>query len=171
MKYSYTAIDGAGRRRRAVIEAINQKTAEDQLKNEHIVSLTPHWREKLAAVFKRQGKNTDPVRFARELAVMLKVGVPLGRALDILALAFPEWNLGEVKQRISEGMNLGEALKCGGEQVPQAIAGSAERLRDPYTLKPMRWDAEKRRIYFEAKSARARTLAPGVEKGRVYLEL
>lgn len=56
-------------------------------------------------------------------------------------------------------------------QVPQAIAGSAERLRDPYALKPMRWDAEKRRIYFEAKGERTRKLAHGVEKGRVYLEL
>ncbi len=66
-----------------------------------------------------------------------------------------------------------ELLAAGvtAEQVPQAIAGSAERLRDPYTLKPMRWDAEKRRIYFEAKGERTRMLAHGVEKGRVYLQL
>jgi hypothetical protein len=66
-----------------------------------------------------------------------------------------------------------ELLAAGvtAEQVPQAIAASAERLRDPYTLKPMRWDAAKRRIYFDAKGERSRVLAPGVEKGRVYVEL
>jgi hypothetical protein len=66
-----------------------------------------------------------------------------------------------------------ELLAAGvtAEQVPQAIAASAEHLHDPYTLKPMRWDAAKRRIYFEAKGERSRTLAPGVEKGRVHVEL
>jgi len=66
-----------------------------------------------------------------------------------------------------------ELLAAGvtAEQVPQAIAATAERLRDPYTLKPMRWDAEKRRIYFEAKSKHTRALVHGVEKGRVYLQL
>jgi len=63
------------------------------------------------------------------------------------------------------------AANVTAEQVPRAIEASAERLRDPYTLKPMRWDAAHRRICFEAKGARSRTLAPGVEKGRVCLEL
>ena len=63
------------------------------------------------------------------------------------------------------------AANVTAEQVPRAIEASAERLRDPYTLKPMRWDAAHKRFCFEAKGARSRTLAPGVEKGRVCLEL
>lgn len=54
---------------------------------------------------------------------------------------------------------------------PQAIARSAARFHDPYTLKPMRWDVEKKRIYFEARGEPTRKLTLGVDKGRVFLEL
>jgi hypothetical protein len=55
------------------------------------------------------------------------------------------------------------------EQAPEFISKSAPELRNPYTQKPMSWDAEKKRIYFETKSTGVKRLKNGVENSRVFI--
>jgi hypothetical protein len=59
----------------------------------------------------------------------------------------------------------------GAEGAANHLAASAPRFHDPYTQKPMRWDAEKRHIYFEAQSSFSKRRKEGVDNGRVFIEL
>jgi hypothetical protein len=51
------------------------------------------------------------------------------------------------------------------------IAQSAPRFHDPYTQKPMRWDAQKKRVYFEAQGSVAKRRTDGVDNGKVFIAL
>ena len=57
------------------------------------------------------------------------------------------------------------------EQAPKFIAKSDAGLHNPYTRKPMSWDADKKRIYFEAKSAGTKRFKQGVDNNQVYVQL
>jgi hypothetical protein len=59
----------------------------------------------------------------------------------------------------------------GTEGAANFLAASAPRFHDPYTQKPMRWDAEKRRVYFEAQGSFSKRRREGVDNGRVFIEL
>lgn len=59
----------------------------------------------------------------------------------------------------------------GAEGAADFIAKSAPRFHDPYTQKPMRWDAEKKRVYFEAKGSFAKRRTDGVDNGKVFIAL
>ncbi len=59
----------------------------------------------------------------------------------------------------------------GAEGAADFVAKSEPRFHDPYTQKPMRWDAEKKRIYFEAKGSFSKRRTDGVEGGRVFIAL
>ena len=57
----------------------------------------------------------------------------------------------------------------GVEQAPGFIANSDARFQNPYTRKPMGWDAEKKRMYFDASGSYVKQFKQGVEGGRVFV--
>ncbi len=63
------------------------------------------------------------------------------------------------------------AAGVGAEQAQEYIAKSDASLHNPYVRKPLNWDAEKKRVYFAAKSSAIKRLKNGVENGRVYAAL
>lgn len=63
------------------------------------------------------------------------------------------------------------AAGVGAEGAAEFLAKSEPRFHDPYTQKPMRWDAEKKRVYFEAKGSFAKRRTDGVDNGKVYIAL
>ena len=98
---------------------------------------------------------------------------PVGTIL--VSISMPAWNDYPLRLHDLDALNrlVGlrvELLAMGvnPEQVPESIAAAGPRFYDPYTQKPMRWDPQKKRLYFEAGSKRTRELKSGVENGRVY---
>lgn len=59
----------------------------------------------------------------------------------------------------------------GAESAADFLGKSAPQFHDPYTQKPMRWDADKRRVYFEAQGSFSKRRKEGVENGRVFVKL
>lgn len=58
-----------------------------------------------------------------------------------------------------------------GEDVPQFIAVANERYANPWTEKPMQWDAKARQLYFEPRSKRYQDDKTGGTAGRVAVTL
>ncbi len=59
----------------------------------------------------------------------------------------------------------------GADGAADFAAKAEARFYDPYTQKPMRWDAEKKRLYFEAQGSAMKQRKMGVERGRVFVAL
>ena len=111
MKYAYTLIDSDGKKIRGTLEAAALREAEEQLKDKHVAALNPTGWSIFRQYLKRRRSTTrDLARFARELGILLKVGVPLTSALQILAMAYPGWPLKEAEGRVAQGESLSLAL-------------------------------------------------------------
>ncbi len=101
---------------------------------------------------------------------------PVGKVL--LSVAMPDWHDYPLRVHDLDALNrlvaVRAALLAAGvtpEQVPAAIAKTDARLHDPYTRKPMAWDAVRKRIYFEPGSVNTKKLKAGVQNGRVFVSL
>lgn len=61
------------------------------------------------------------------------------------------------------------AADVNAEGAADFSAKADVRFYDPHTQKPMRWDAEKKRGYFEARGNFAKRRTDGVDNGRVFI--
>ena len=55
------------------------------------------------------------------------------------------------------------------ENAEKFIANADQRFHDPYTGKPMQWDAEKKRIFFDAQGNFAKNKMAGMNNGGVFV--
>jgi len=101
---------------------------------------------------------------------------PIGKIL--LSVSMPDWNDYALRMHDLDALNRLVALRVellasgvSPEQMAEIIAASDRRFHDPYTLRPMRRDTAKKRLYFEAGSKRIKELKNGVEDGRVFMGL
>jgi hypothetical protein len=101
---------------------------------------------------------------------------PVGKILvDVAAPSFQEyaWRVHDL-DALSRLLALRIDILTAGvsaEQAAEFIAKSDASLHNPYTRKPMNWDADKKRIYFEPSSASTKRYKQGVDNGRVFIAL
>ena len=89
MNFRYSAVDKAGKLQNGLIEADGESTARSEIKNRglYLVSLkemTGGEKGKRKLFFSLGVKQRLPVMLARQLASLLKGGVPLFQALTII---------------------------------------------------------------------------------------
>ena len=95
MKYRYVAIDADGKKVKSVVEAENETAAIYHIRNQDLspVSVTPY-KEKAASIWEFEimepdvhdlkMKKKDLMQFADKMAIMLKAGVSLSMAMDVI---------------------------------------------------------------------------------------
>jgi general secretion pathway protein F len=119
--YEYTALDGKGKRRTGLVDSSTLQAAREKLKDEGFFVVTlekpvSRSEEKIGsdiALFRRVSKS-DVTSITRQLATLLKAGLPLVQALEALSeqLEKPAVRkvLNSVRDRVNEGAAFHEAL-------------------------------------------------------------
>ena len=101
---------------------------------------------------------------------------PVGKVLvDVAVPSFKEyaWRVHDL-DALSRLLALRIDMLTAGvsaEQAAEFIGKSDAGLHNPYTRKPMNWDADKKRIYFEATSASTKRYKRGLDNGKVFIAL
>ncbi|GMU18932.1 MAG: general secretion pathway protein GspF [Candidatus Babeliales bacterium] len=118
--FSYQAFSKDGKKITGTVDAPSLQAAKEQLSKQGIypISVTPSSLEAAVPWYKRifQKKITikDKILFTKQLAVLLKSGVPLLQALELLIEQF-EGNLRsvlvQIKDEVKEGTSFADALK------------------------------------------------------------
>lgn len=118
--FSYQAFSKDGKKITGMVDAPSLQIAKEQLSKQGIypISVTPSSLEAAIPWYKRifQKKITikDKILFTKQLAVLLKSGVPLLQALELLIEQF-EGNLRsilvQIKDEVKEGISFADALK------------------------------------------------------------
>lgn len=117
-KFDYKAKTQDGQTKKGVVEARDQKQAVLTLRERGfwVVSIKPKGQGVLAefkGVFFRRVKETDRVNFTRQLATMIKAGLPITEALSILEYqSNPAMGrvVGEILREVESGGSLTNAL-------------------------------------------------------------
>jgi len=120
MNFRYYAIGKTGKPEHGHIEADGEATAKNEVRNRglYLVSLkeTATQREKRTLFFSFGIKQRLPIQLARQLASLLKGGVPLFQALTIIANqlegAREKEIVGYLRDEVKGGAPLSEALKA-----------------------------------------------------------
>src|SRR5438128_1101157 len=118
--FSYQAFSKDGKKITGTVDAPSLQAAKEQLSKQGIypISVSPSSLEAAVPFYKRifQKKITpkDKILFTKQLAVLLKSGVPLLQALELLIEQF-EGNLRSIlvriKDEVKEGASFADALK------------------------------------------------------------
>ena len=118
--FSYQAFSKDGKKITGMVDAPSLQAAKEQLSRQGIypITVTPSSLEAAVPWYKRifQKKITpkDKILFTKQLAVLLKSGVPLLQALELLIEQF-EGNLRsilvQIKDEVKEGASFADALK------------------------------------------------------------
>lgn len=110
-KYRYKAKNSKGRKVSGTIEAINYADAEKSLseKNYQVLKLDGPRTLSLAR-FLKGVKRAELALFARQMAVMLKAGVTIRRALQVMSMQGFEDSFSDVLARVEMDVSEGQAL-------------------------------------------------------------
>lgn len=116
-KYNYRVKDAAGKTRKGVVEAVDEKNAARILKDRGllVISIKPRGTQLVAEISRTFNRVTtsDKVNFTRQLATMINAGLPLTDALSILEVqSKPALSkvVGEISREIESGGSLSSAL-------------------------------------------------------------
>ncbi len=127
-KYDYRGLDSSGKVKKGTIEANNEETAKTRLRAEGI-SITEFNESKdidLGNIFKRKVKNKDLSVFCKQFAAVLRAGVPVIAALDMLATSTENKRLREAIEQASahvqKGGTLADALKLNSDVFPNMLS-------------------------------------------------
>jgi general secretion pathway protein F len=120
MVFTYTALNKAGKPQNGAIEADAETSARNEIKGKGLFLVSLKTREskteKRRTLFSFGIKQKLPVQVARQLASLLKGGVPLFQALSIIANQLDSQTereiLGYVRDQVRGGASLSEALKA-----------------------------------------------------------
>ncbi len=120
MLFTYSALNKAGKVQNGVIEADAETSARNEIKGKGLFLVSLKTQEnktdKRRTLFSFGIKQKLPVQLARQLASLLKGGVPLFQALSIIAnqLDSPTEReiVGYVRDQVRGGAALSEALKA-----------------------------------------------------------
>ncbi|HUS60066.1 MAG TPA: type II secretion system F family protein [Nevskiaceae bacterium] len=118
-KFDYKAKNKDGQTKKGVVEARNQKQAANVLRERGfwVISIKPKGQGAFAELkggFFKRVKETDKVNFTRQLATMIKAGLPITDALSILEYqSNPAMGavVGEILREIEGGGSLTAALE------------------------------------------------------------
>ena len=126
------------------------------------------------AVLTRDEQKLDPA--SEELKFRDYIDNPIGKIL--LQAATPSFGSYALRLHDLDACNrlvgLGAeiiAADVGAEGVADFVAKSDARFHDPYTGKPMAWDAGSRQLFFKASDAMAKRKVFNMDKGRVFLRM
>ena len=126
------------------------------------------------AVLARDGQKPDPA--SEELKFRDYIDNPIGNIL--LQIATPSFASYALRLHDLDAYNrlagLGAeiiAADVGAEGVADFVAKSDARFYDPYSGKPMAWDAGTRQLSFKASDALVRRKLFNMENGRVFLRM
>ncbi|HME44612.1 MAG TPA: type II secretion system F family protein [Syntrophorhabdales bacterium] len=120
MLFTYSALNKAGKVRSGVIEADAETSARNEIKGKGLFLVSLKAREAKAGqrrtLFSFGIKQKLPVQLARQLASLLKGGVPLFQALSIIVNQLDNQTerevIGYMRDQVRGGTSLSEALKA-----------------------------------------------------------
>ncbi|MGA1846903.1 type II secretion system F family protein [Deferribacter abyssi] len=139
-KYIYKGKDSSGKPISGVIEAKNKAEAIQSLKSRRIEAyeVKMDWKH-IELSFGEKITDMDIVIITRQLATMINAGLPIVRALDIIAAQAPKKKLRrifmEIKEDIEQGLSFSKALEkhrkiFGDLYINMIAAGEAGGLLD-----------------------------------------
>lgn len=126
-KYDYRAIDANGKVKRGTIEANSEDTAKSKLRAEGL-SITEFGDSKDISISlgKKSVKNKDLSVFCKQFAAVLRAGVPVISALDMMATSTENKTLKaaieEAGTHVQKGGTLAEALKLNPKVFPDMLS-------------------------------------------------
>lgn len=126
-KYDYRAIDANGKVKKGTIEANNEDTAKSKLRAEGL-SITEFGDSKDISISlgKKGVKNKDLSVFCKQFAAVLRAGVPVISALDMMATSTENKTLRtaieEAGTHVQKGGTLAEALKLNPRVFPEMLS-------------------------------------------------
>lgn len=127
-KYDYRGLDASGKVKKGTIEANNEETAKTRLRAEGI-NITEFGESKdidLSGIIKKKVKNKDLSVFCKQFAAVLRAGVPVIAALDMLATSTENKRLREAIEQASahvqKGGTLADALKLNSDVFPNMLS-------------------------------------------------
>ena len=127
-KYDYRGLDASGKVKKGTIEANNEETAKTRLRAEGI-NITEFGESKdieLGSIFKKKVKNKDLSVFCKQFAAVLRAGVPVIAALDMLATSTENKRLREsieqASTHVQKGGTLADALRLNSDVFPNMLS-------------------------------------------------
>ena len=125
-KYDYRAIDANGKVKRGTIEANSEETAKTKLRTEGL-NITEFGESKdIEFNFKKKVKNKDLSVFCKQFAAVLRAGVPVISALDMLATSVENKRLvaaiEEASAHVQKGGTLADALRLNSDVFPPMLS-------------------------------------------------
>lgn len=125
-KYDYRAIDANGKIKRGTIEANSEETAKTKLRTEGL-NITEFGESKdIEFKFKKKVKNKDLSVFCKQFAAVLRAGVPVISALDMMATSTENKTLRaaieEAEVHVQKGGTLADALRLNKDVFPDMLA-------------------------------------------------
>ena len=127
-KYDYRAIDANGKIKKGTIEANSEETAKTKLRSQGL-NITEFGTSKdfdLGSVFKGKVKNKDLSVFCKQFAAVLRAGVPVIAALDMLATSVENKRLvaaiEEASAHVQKGGTLADGLKLNSDVFPEMLS-------------------------------------------------
>lgn len=125
-KYDYRAIDANGKIKRGTIEANSEETAKSKLRTEGL-NITEFGESKdIQFNFKKKVKNKDLSVFCKQFAAVLRAGVPVIAALDMMATSTENKTLRtaieEAGVHVQKGGTLADALRLNKDVFPDMLA-------------------------------------------------
>ena len=126
-KYNYRGLDSSGNVKKGTIEANTEEAAKSKLRSEGI-NITEFGESKDVeiALFKKKVKNKDLSVFCKQFAAVLRAGVPIISALDMMSSSMENKTLKEALEQaaahVQKGGTLAEALKLNTNVFPPMLS-------------------------------------------------
>ena len=117
MKYTYLARDPEGKIKRGDLDAPNEKALAKILRNKGLLLTHAETEKKKKPLISKEMSGlfgritiTDKILFTRNLQVMIKAGLPISKALEILIKQTPKKNFKKIISKVSENVKKGKTL-------------------------------------------------------------
>ena len=127
-KYTYIARDENGNIKRGILDAPNEKNLAKILRNRKLLLTHAEFEEKKKALASKDlsglfGKITirDKILFTRNLQVMIKAGLPISKALDILIKQTQKKRFKKIISDVTENVKKGKTLADSLARYPKVF--------------------------------------------------
>ena len=114
-QFQYQAIDRQGKKRQGIISGANASIAKAQLRKQGFSVKKIHAKRESFTLFKPKIKSNDIAIFTRQMATMVKAGVPIVKAFEIVLDGLENQAMKEViaqvRTDVSSGGGFGAALR------------------------------------------------------------
>lgn len=127
-KYDYRGMDSSGKIKKGTIEANTEEAAKSRLRSEgiNITEFNPSKDIDLSGIIKPKVKNKDLSVFCKQFAAVLRAGVPVISALDMLATSMENKRLvaaiEEASAHVQKGGTLASALQLNSDVFPPMLS-------------------------------------------------